>query len=189
MIFGLSSNLDQAERSVGVAGSCGEHFQELRLANVVGTGAGDEDSTGAKHFEGAEVEFLVAAEGGIEVALRLGEGGRIENDRVITLAGGGVVLEQVEGVGFDPFDLLVTRLVEGGVLVGDFERGTGAVDAGDVRAAGSQMEGESALVAENVESLAVGVLGGGGVVLALVEEGSGLLAFEGVEVKLARRSW
>ena len=74
--------------------------------------------------------------------------------------------------------------VEGGVLVGDFERGTGAVDAGDVCAMRGEMEGEASLIAEDVESIAVGVLGGGGVVLALVEEGSGLLAFEGVEVKL-----
>src|SRR5208283_5861984 len=67
---------------------------------------------------------------------------------------------------------------------GDFERGAGAVDAGDVGAARGEMEGESALVAKNVEGVAMGVLGGGGVVLALIEEGSGLLAFERVELEL-----
>ena len=46
------------------------------------------------------------------------------------------------------------------------------------------MKGEASLVAEDVEGLAVGVLGGGGVVFALVEEGSGLLAFEGVVAEL-----
>ena len=72
----------------------------------------------------------------------------------------------------------ISQLVEGGVLVGDFESGTGTVNAGDVRAARSKVEGEASLVAKNVKGLAVGILGGGGVVLALVEKGSGLLAFE-----------
>ena len=48
----------------------------------------------------------------------------------------------------------------------------------------SEVESEASLIAEDVEGLAVGVLGSGGVVLALVEEGSGLLAFEGVEMEL-----
>ena len=48
----------------------------------------------------------------------------------------------------------------------------------------NQMKREASLIAEDVEGFAVGVLGSGGVVLALVEEGSGLLAFEGVEVEL-----
>ena len=95
------------KRAVGVAGGVGEHFEEIGLADVVGAGAGDQDAAGAKHLQGAQVEFFVAAEGGIEVALALGEGGRIENDGVVALAGGGVVLEQIEGVGFDPFDFFV----------------------------------------------------------------------------------
>ena len=76
---------------------------------MIGARAGDEDSAGTKHFEGAKVEFLVAAKGGVEIALGLGEGGRVEDDGVVAVVGGGVVLEQVEGVGFDPFDLLLIR--------------------------------------------------------------------------------
>src|SRR5580692_6616071 len=48
------------------------------------------------------------------------------------------------------------------------------------------MQGEAALVTENVEGLAVSVLRGGGVIFALIKEGSGLLAFEGVEAELNR---
>ena len=186
MVFGLASDLDQAEGAVGVEGGAGEHFQEIGLANVVGAGAGDEDAAGAKHLEGAEVELFVAAEGGVEVALRFGEGGRVEDDGVVAAVGGGVVLEQVEGVGLDPFDFFAFEagLVEGGVLVGDFEGGAGAVDSGDLRAARGEVEGEASLIAEDVEGFAAGVVGGGGVVFALVEKGSGLLAFEGVVVEL-----
>ncbi len=83
MVFGLSANFDQAQGAVGVKGGGGEHFEEVGLADVVGAGAGDEDAAGAEHLEGAEIEFLVAAEGGVEIALALGEGGRVENDRVV----------------------------------------------------------------------------------------------------------
>ena len=125
MILGLSADLDEAEGAVGVEGGGGQHLEEVVLADVVGAGAGDEDAAGAEHLESAEIEFLVAAEGGVEIALALGEGGRVENDGVVAAVGGGIVLEQVEGVGLDPFDLSsVQKLrVQGGVLVGDFQSG------------------------------------------------------------------
>src|SRR6202041_866626 len=74
--------------------------------------------------------------------------------------------------------------VEGGVLVGNFEGGGGTVDARDARAARDEVEGEAALIAEDVEGVAVGVGGGRGVVLALVEEGSGFLPGKGIVVEL-----
>ena len=46
------------------------------------------------------------------------------------------------------------------------------------------MESEASLIAEDVEGFSVGVLHGCTVVFALVEEGSGLLALERVEMKL-----
>ena len=181
MVPGLPPNLDQTQGSVGIMGRFGEHFEKVCWVDMVGAGAGDQDAAGAKHLQGAEVELFVAAEGGIEGAFTFGEGGWIENDGVIALAGGSVVLEQIEGVGLDPFDVLA---IEGGIPVGDLERGPRAVDAGDVRAARGQVKGKASLVAENVEGFAVGVLGSGSVVLALVEEPSGLLAFERVAVEL-----
>ena len=110
MVFGLPSDFDQAEGAVSVEGGGGQHFEEVGLADVVGAGAGDQDSARAEHLEGAEIEFLIAAQGGVEVALGLGESGRVENDgvvatRLLRTSGGGIVLEQIEGVGFDPFDL------------------------------------------------------------------------------------
>src|SRR5580698_5188560 len=75
-------------------------------------------------------------------------------------------------------------MIQGRVLVGDFQGRAGAVDAGDLRAVRGEMEREAALVTEDVESLAVGIVGGGGVVFTLVEKGSGFLAFEGVVAKL-----
>src|ERR1022692_720957 len=105
MVFCLSADLGQTQGSMSITGSVGEHFEKVRKADMVGAGARNQNPAGAEHLQGAEVEFFVAAEGGIEIALGFGEGGRIENDGVIALAGGGVVLEEVEGVGFDPFDI------------------------------------------------------------------------------------
>src|SRR5208337_1882772 len=180
MVLGLSADLDQTESPMGVNSGIGEHFEETGLAEVVGTGAGDESTAGAQHLQGAEIEFFIAAEGGIEIALGFGEGGWVEPDRVIAAVGGGVVLEQVEGVGLDPLDF---TMVEGGILVGDFERGAGTVDAGDARAVRGKMQAEASLIAEHVEGFAAGVLSGSSVVFALVEEGSGFLAFESVIVE------
>src|SRR5262249_27326094 len=88
---------------------------------------------------------------------------------------------QVEGVCLDPFDL---PSVETGVLIGDFQRRARAVHAGDVRAFGREVKRESALIAEDVKALPMGIAGGGRVVLPLVEERASLLSGEGVELKL-----
>src|SRR5271166_374869 len=87
MVFRLAPNLNQAEAAVGVNRSRGQHFKEVGRADVVGTGAGHQDATGAQHLEGAEVELLVAAQGRLEVALGLGESRRVENDCVVAAVG------------------------------------------------------------------------------------------------------
>jgi hypothetical protein len=109
VVFGLSSDFDQAQGTVGVESGRTEHLEEVRLADVVGAGAGDEDAAGAKHLEGAKIEFFVAAQGGVEIALGLGKGGRVENDGVVAASllrtsWRSIVLEQIEGVGLDPFN-------------------------------------------------------------------------------------
>ncbi len=92
MVFGLASNLEQAEGAVRVEGRRSQHLEEVGLADMVGTGTGDEDAAGSQHLESPEIEFLVAAEGGVEIALALGEGGRVENDGVVVAIRRGVVL-------------------------------------------------------------------------------------------------
>ena len=87
MVFSLSANLGQAQGAVSVVGCIGEHFEEIRLADMVGTGARDQYAAGADHLQGTQIQLLVAAEGGLEVALALGEGGRIEDDGVVALPG------------------------------------------------------------------------------------------------------
>src|SRR5580698_4457574 len=186
VVLGLATDLENPEGAMSIEGGRGEHFQEVGLAHVVGAGAGHEEASGTEHLEGAEVEFFVAAKGGVEVALAFGEGGRIENDGIVAAFRGVVVLHQIKGVGLDPFNFFVreTGAVEGGILVCDLEGGPGAIDASDLRTVGGEVEREAALITKNVEGFAFGVVGGSVVVFALVEEGSGFLAFEGIVVKL-----
>ena len=112
------------------AAAAAQHLQKLAFADVEGARAGDQDAAGPQHLQGAEVQLFVAAQGGGHGAPGLGEGGRIEHDGVVLPAGGGVVLEQVEGVGLDPFDLAATMrgAIELLVSLGDLERRTRRVN-------------------------------------------------------------
>src|ERR1700729_3150183 len=67
MVLCLPTNLAQAESSASIQGGVGEHFKEVGLTHVVGTGAGNQDTAGAEHLQGAEVEFFVATESRVEI--------------------------------------------------------------------------------------------------------------------------
>lgn len=194
MVGGGGAGFEEADVAACVGCGGGDDFGEVLQADVVGAGAGDEDAAGGEHAEGAEVEFLVAAEGTFEGAFGFGEGGRVEDDGVEALVGVVVAAEEIEGVGFDPIDLRTNGgggeavAIKSEVLFGDFEGGAAAVDAGDAFADLRKMEGEAALVGADVESAGggsggLGVVGGGVVVEALVEEGAGFLAAVAVVVE------
>src|SRR5208283_5358152 len=153
-------------------------LENTHVAACIGCG-------GAQHPQGAEVEFLVAAQSGRHCALGFGEGGRVEDDGVVLASGGGVVLEQVKGVRLDPFDLAnaVLGTVELLVPLGDFQRRTRRVNRGHARAHSCEMQGEASLISEAIERLTVSIPGSGSVVFALIEESASLLSGESVEVK------
>ncbi len=67
---------------------------------------------------------------------------------------------------------------------GDFKRGTAGVDTCDTGAGAREMQGESSLIAADVERTAASMTGCRGVVEALIEEGARLLACCGVEVEV-----
>src|SRR5436309_1054078 len=180
MVFSLSTKFDEAQAPMGVEGSSAQHLQEAALTHVIRARAGHENAARAEHLERAEVQFFIAANGGIKVTLALRERGWVQDDGVVLALCRGVILEQVEGISLNPFDLAA---VQGSVLVGNFQGRTGTIHAGDLGAVRGEMKGESPLIAENVERFPFGVAGRGGIVLALVEEGSGLLPFQGVELE------
>ena len=183
MVGGGAPGLEELDSAAGVGGGGGDYLGELGEGDVVGAGAGDEGSAGAEHLHGAEVELLVAAHGAFGGALGLGEGGGVEDDGVVLLVGGFVLAEQLEGVGFDPVDVCGEFGVEFAVAVGYFEGAAAGVDSSYVAAVLGHVQGEAALIGADIERFASCVAGGCGVVEALVEEGSRLLAGACVEVK------
>ena len=64
VVLGLDALLEEAEGAFGVKRRGDDDVLQLLLADVVGAGAGDQDATGAEHFQGAKVEFFVATGGG-----------------------------------------------------------------------------------------------------------------------------
>ncbi len=110
MVFSSSAVLHHPQGLVGVLGGIGYHFVELRRADVERAGTGDQNPSRPQHLHGTQVEFFIAAQGFVEVALGLGKGGRIENDGVVAPVGGGVLPQQVEGVALDPLQFATVRL-------------------------------------------------------------------------------
>ena len=142
---------------------------------MVRAGAGDQQAVRGEHLESAQIQLLIAAQCAFDGALGLGEGGRVKNDGVEFLAGVGPVAQDLKSVGFDPIDFGAELIAIGfEVALGDFEGGAGGVDAGDALA---DIEGTAAWSEKPSPLLCSGVVG------ALVEEGSGLLAGVGVVLK------
>src|SRR5215469_15118110 len=104
MVLRLASALQETQRPASVSSRVCDCLKQVRLGDVVGTGASHQDSAGPEHFQSAEVELLIAAESRVEVLAGFGKGRRIKDDSVVLAARGSVVLEQVKGIGLDPLD-------------------------------------------------------------------------------------
>src|SRR5262249_6352396 len=109
----------------------------------------------------------------------LGEGRRVEYDRVEAFAGGVVIAQQVEGVGRDEFD--VCDVIEFGVAARAFNRPLGDVDGGDALAALLPIFRERALETETIKPAPARVTHSRRPILALIQERAGLLPSEQVD--------
>ena len=131
MILSLSPTFYNSDGFMYILRGLGDDFQELRLADMMRTGASDQDPAGLQHFQGAKIQFFISAQRGIECSLALSERRRVQNDGVVLSSAGRIIFEQVEGIRFDPFDL---PAIECGVAVGLLQRGAGTIHPGDVGA-------------------------------------------------------
>ena len=181
VVGGLGRDFEDAGVAPGVGRGVGEEIEEGVGIHILTTGVGGEEAAGGEEAEGAEVEFLVAAEGAGEGVAAGGERGRVEDDEVVggtgILAGG----EPVEEVG--GFELAkVGDVIALGVFLGLGDGGGGVVHAEDGGGAGAGgVEAEGALVAATVEHAAALREGGDAAVLgALVKVKAGFLRAEEV---------
>ncbi len=179
MILALGTALEDAQGAVRIEGGFGDQLQHGCLAEVVGAGAGNEDASRLEKAEGAEVDFLIGADGRFEAAFILREGRGVKHDYGELAAGAGVAGEEIEDIGLLPLD--IGDAIGGAVGARGEERGGGGIDGFHALAFGGEVEGEAAGGGKTIERFAAaGIVGGGLVVLALVEKDSGLLSVEQV---------
>jgi hypothetical protein len=171
MIFCLPTVFQKTKIPVDIAGGISHYLEECRRAYVIRTGAGDKNASRAEQLEGAQVELLVATEGGIELAAALSESWRIEHYDVILRTLSGIIAQQIERISFDPLDF---ALIQSGILVGHLQGWTGAIDTGNRITVRGEVEREASVIAKDVESFAASILCGSGIVFALIQERSRL---------------
>lgn len=188
VVCGLLAVGVETDEAAGVCGGFDEGGPEGVAGDVLGAAVGGEDAAGAEEFEGADVEFAVAAEGAGDAGGVAGEGGGIEDDEVVGVFGGGgagVFAEVVEHVGgFEAGG--AGEAVFAGVFCGEGGAFLAAIEAEGVGGSGfGAVEGEAALIAEAVEhAAAFGVLCHEAVLGALVEVEACFVAAEEVELEL-----
>ena len=182
MIARLRAALDHHRRTMRIERGFGDHAQQVGLAHVKRTRAGDQVPAGVQNLHGAQVQFLVAAQGGIEVAFLAGERGRVEHDEIKPLLFGVGRLQKIETVGFLPLDVFefIERLAELPLAEGV----GGGVEGEDRLAMRRDRERESARVGEAIQRPAVGVTCCSRTVFPLVEKSAGLLAADQVVAQL-----
>ena len=157
---------------------------EVIVRDGLGAGEGEEEAAGLDLLEGLAVEVAVSFDALLLHLVVLGEGGRVEHDKVVTDIGG--VLEKVKDVLGEGSVALEQPGVEGGDITFHVGDGLlGYIDGIDADgAAGEGIAGESAGIAEEIEhASAGGVLADKLSVVALVEEKAGLLPARDVDME------
>ena len=159
----------------------GEYLQEERLANVVRTGAGQQKAARFQEFQRPQIDLFVAA-------MRCGDAVAIfrkcrwvQNHHLELSSGLIVLLQNVKCISFAKIH------VPGGVeVLVALRRRDGRrrhVNALDVLACVGNRQSEAALIAEAIENFPGCVSPRRAMILALVEKGSGFLAFQQVVSK------
>ena len=115
-----------------------------------------------------------------------GESRWIEHHGFVLPAGIGIVAQQVEGVGLDPFDF--APAIEGRIPLRHLQGRQRGIDRRHLLANAIQMQGKAALVSEQIQGTPASIAFGASVVLALVEKCAALLSGKGVIMKAECRS-
>ena len=174
MVQRLSAELAQHDATSAVGRGLLEHLEEERLREVVRAAGGEQKSAGREQTHRAQVDLLVAADRSRKCGPRLGECRWVEHDRleprVFALAG----LQVLEGVGFD--EGAVRESIAAEVLLRAGECVCRRIQRDDAVRSACEMERKGAVIAEAVERASACDAADERSVLALIQEGPGLLA-------------
>src|ERR1700738_5199677 len=149
MIEWLPSNLSQHDSSPTLRRRFREHLQEERLRQVEGTACREEQSAGCKKSHRAQVDLLVASQRPWQRRSGLGEGGRVEHDRIESGALALLRLQILERVPLDEF--AVRQAIASKVVRGTGERVRRRVDRDDMLGTPCEMKRKRTMIAEAVE--------------------------------------
>ena len=158
------------------------HFQQVGFADVEGARAGDEVTAGVQDFQGAEIQLLVTAQRRFQVVFLPRESGRIDHHDVEALLFLVGSLEEIEAVGFLPFQ--VGESVQTLAALRLSQRVRRRIHAQNRIAMGRERQGKSARVGEAIQRAPASITCGGGAIFALVQKSPGLLPVQQVEAHL-----
>lgn len=190
MVRGLGIGRDTTEHFARVEGGREDGVLEKIRIDVVGATEGGECAASLEEFEGAEMDFFVAAQGARDGSAISGEGWRVKDDEVpagdnlFVRLRGGLGAEPIEHVG--GFEGAFVSQSIGGSVAGGSRNGIGALveemDLGGTSARG--VEAEPAEEAEAIEDLrAFCEVGDELIVELLVEVEAGFVAGKQVGFK------
>src|SRR5438067_3748841 len=148
-------------------------------------GTCDQDAAGLNHLQCTQVHFLVAAQRSRERPLRLGEGGRIEDNGTEPAPGIGPVAQKIECVCFDPVDFRNDKRtsIDIEIALSNLERWTRSIYPDHLFAHAGKMERKCALVAEDVQRSTASIPFRSSIIFALIEKCSSLLSGARVVLK------
>lgn len=182
VISGLMELVEDAHMSTTLSSCCEDGKTELVLVDSLTAAESEYNAARAYLLESYSVETSVALESIAQSILVLGKSWRVEHDEIVVATGTFEILESVFAEAF----VLCIGEVESNIGIGELDSACAGIDAVDV--VGSATEGiytETASVAEHVEDvLATGIFFEKMTVVALVNEETGFLAFEPVDVEL-----
>ena len=157
MIGGLGELMQDADVATRLCSGGEDGQSEVVTTDHLRAGEGEEDASGPNLLESRGVEFAIPLEGVAEHVAMLGEGRRIEDDKVVIVSGTSEVVKGVFGKGAVT---VVVGKVEGDVALGQVDGFRGAIDGVyRPRTAAHGVDGEAAGVAKHIQHRATaGVL-------------------------------
>ena len=183
MVGRLVQLVENAHLTPCPGGSGEDGIAEMILGNHLRATERKEDAALLNLLESLVVQAGIALEGIVERTTMLGEGGRIEDDEVVLVAS---LFEILKGILTKGLMALIVGEIQFDVAVGEFDGLGTTIDGMDeLGPTPHSVKRKTASIAEHVEyALASGVAFEQGTIFALVDEETGLLTSEPVDIEL-----
>ena len=174
--------MQDAHLALGLCSSCEHGIAEMILRDHLRAREGEQDAAFLNLFESLLVESGISLQRIMQGTTVLGKGWWVEDDEVVTLP---LCIQEFEGILAESLVTWVAREIELHIATGQFDGLGRTIDGmNQLGTTTHGVERESTCVAEHIEhTLTLGVFLKQGTVLALVNEETGLLTTEPVNIE------